>query len=112
MPYGFTYMEKKKIKDHYGDEIIIAEINKKYNVMTFITTASEILYDFHQQPESNSSMQEKMRVIEAAAKLVNSDIKSIAQSKDTYPTPSAQMAMDFLPESLRTLLLVLKQVPA
>ena len=40
MPYGFTYM-KKKIKDHYGDDIIIAEINGKSNVVTFTTTASK-----------------------------------------------------------------------
>ena len=46
MPYGFTYM-KKRIKDHYGGNIIIAEINGKSNVVTFTTTASKILYDFH-----------------------------------------------------------------
>ena len=30
LPHGFKYM-KKMIKDHYGDEIIIAEINGKSN---------------------------------------------------------------------------------
>ena len=43
--------------------------------MTFITTAS------HQESENNNSMREKVRVIE------KSDIKSITQSKDNYPTP-------------------------
>lgn len=39
MPYGFTYM-KKRIKDHYGDDIIITEVNGKPNVVTFTATAS------------------------------------------------------------------------
>ena len=108
MPYGFTYM-KKKIKDHYGDDIIIAEINGKSNVVTFTTTASKILHDFHQQTEKDDSMKEK-RLINAAAKLIKSDIKSIVQSKHNYPTPeekTAEKAVEFLPESLRTLLQVL-----
>ena len=81
LPYGFTYM-KKKIKDHYGDDIIIAEINGKSNVVTFTTT-------------------------ETAAKLIKSDIKSINQSNDYYPTSeemSAEKAMDFVSESLCTFL--------
>ena len=106
LPYGFTHM-KKMIKDHYGDEIIIAEINGKSNVVTFTTTASKILHDFHQQSERDDSLREKMRIIETAAKLIKNDIKSVIQSTDYYPTSkemSAETAIDFLPESLRVLL--------
>ena len=105
MPYGFTYM-KKRIKDHYGDDIIIAEINGKSNVVTFTTTASKILHDFHRQSERNDSTREKMRVIKTAAKLIINDIKSIIQSKDYYPTSEemSEKAMEFIPESLCTLL--------
>ena len=52
-------------------------------------------------------MEEKMRLINAADKLIKSDIKSIVQSKHNYPTPeemTAEKAVEFLPESLRTLL--------
>ena len=106
MPYGFTYM-KKRIKDHYGDDIIIAEINGKSNMVTSTATASKILHDFHWQSERNDSTREKMRVIETAAKLIKNDIKSIIQSKDYYPMSeemSAEKAMEFIPESLCTLL--------
>ena len=99
MPYGFTYM-KKKIKDHYGNDIIIAEINGKSNVVTFTTTASKILHDFHRQTEKDDSIEEKMRLINAVAKLIKSDIKSIVQSKHNYPTPeemTAEKAVEFLP---------------
>ena len=106
LPYGFTHM-KKMIKNHYGDEIIIAEINGKSNVVTFTTTASKILHDFHQQSERDDSLREKMRIIETAAKLIKNDIKSVIQSTDYYPISketSAETAIDFLPESLRALL--------
>jgi hypothetical protein len=109
MPYGFTHM-KKKIKDHYDDNILITEINGKSNVVTFTTTASKILYDFHQKSDKNDSIGEKMRLIEAAANLIKADIKSIIQSKDNYPTPgemSADKAIDFVPDSLCSLLRVL-----
>ena len=109
MPFGFTYM-KKRIKDHYSDNITIAEINGKSNVVTFTTTASKILHDFHEQSEKNDSTREKMRVIETAAKLIKRDIKSISQCKEYYTTSeemSAEKAMAFLPESLCTLLQIL-----
>ena len=51
-------------------------------------------------------MEENMRLINATAKL-SSDIKSNVQSKHNYPTPeemTAEKAVEFLPESLRTLL--------
>ena len=105
LPYGFTQM-KKMINDHYGDEII-AENKGKSNVVTFTTTASKILHDFHQQSERDDRLREKMRIIETAAKLIKNDIKSVIQSTDYYPTSkdmSAETAIDFLPESLRTLL--------
>ena len=48
-----------------------------------------------------------MRIIETAAKLIKNDIKSVIQSADYYPTSaemSAENAIDFLLESLCTLL--------
>ena len=77
------------------------------SVVTFTTTASKILHDFHQQSERDDSLREKMRIIETAAKLIKNDIKSVIQSTDYYPTSkemSAETAIDFLPESLRALL--------
>jgi len=33
---------KRKIEEHYGENIIVAKINRKPNVVTFTTTASII----------------------------------------------------------------------
>ena len=107
-PYGFTHM-KKRIKDYYGDDIIITEINGKHNVVTFTTAASKILHEFHHTAGKNDTTREKIRVIETAAKLIKSDIQSITQCKDFYPTSddmSIQKAKAFIPESLATFLQV------
>jgi hypothetical protein len=54
---------------------------------------------------------EKVRMIRTAAKLIRSDIKSIVQDKTFYPSSldmsTAEVAMNFLPESLRILLEIL-----
>ena len=39
----WVYTHEKEDKDHYGDDIIIAEINGKSNVVTFTDTAFKIL---------------------------------------------------------------------
>ncbi len=61
MPYSFMYM-KQKIEDHYGDSIIIAEINGKSNVVTFTATASKILCDFHEQSKRDDSIRGKKKI--------------------------------------------------
>ena len=53
-PYGFTYM-KECIQKHFGQDIIIAEINGKENVVTFRHRASAIIHEFHQMPKETSS---------------------------------------------------------
>ena len=76
------------------------------NVVTFTTTASKILHDFHQQSVKDDSIKEKMRIIETAAKLIKNDIKSVIQSIDYYPSStemSAENAKDFLPVTSYTI---------
>ena len=106
-PYGFTHM-KEKLLDHFGDKIVVTEINGTQNVVTLRHTASAILRDFYQQPKDIDPETEKLRLIKAAANLVKSDIKSVIQPKDVYPTSLAMSAIpeatNFLPQSLRLLL--------
>lgn len=75
-PYGFTHM-KEKLLDHFGDRIIITEINGIQNIVTFRGTASVILNDFYQQPKDSDPEAEKLRLIETAANLIRSDVKSV-----------------------------------
>ena len=109
-PYSFPYM-KSKLKDHFGDNIMFAEINGKANVVTFCAKASSILYDFYQEQRQTDSESEMMRIVETAAKLIKTDIKSVVASCNTYPTTEQLSSIDenlsFLPDSLHRFLRVL-----
>jgi hypothetical protein len=109
-PYHFTYM-KDQLKKQFGDKIVIAEINGKSNVVTLRSTASTILHDFYHQPKQVSSTDDKLRIIETAAKLIKSDIQEVNQTNDSYASchelSSVEEAMSYLPESLKLLLTVL-----
>lgn len=105
--YGFSYM-KDQLLHHFGDKIIIAQINGKPNVVTFRGVASSILHDFYHQQKDMDPETEKLCLIKTAADLIRSDIKSVAQNKDIYPTSlemsTVHAATKFLPESLKLLL--------
>ena len=106
-PYGFTYM-KEQIKQQFGNRIVITEVNGKTNVVTFWSNAATILQDFHSHQKQESPEAEKIRIIQTAAKLIKSDIKSLAQEKNLYPKyeemASLENACSFLPESLHIFL--------
>lgn len=42
---------KKKLEDHFGNDLFIADINGKPNVATFRNKAVEILHEFYQSPK-------------------------------------------------------------
>ena len=46
-PYSFPHM-KSELTNYFKDRIIITEINGKQYVVTFQTTASKIINNFHQ----------------------------------------------------------------
>ena len=107
-PYSFPHM-KNELKRHFQDRIVISEIDGKQNIVTLKTTASKILYNFHQQTRQGEC-DEKKYIIEAAAKFIKQDIRDISQTKDTYPSVedlSTDTAMQFLPSSLLQLLNIL-----
>ena len=104
--YIVTYM-KKKLLDRYGDQIIVTEINGKSNVVTFRRTAASILHDFYDKQRMEHAESETMRIIDTAAKLIKSDIKSMVASYDSYLNKehlSSADVLQFLPESLHRLL--------
>jgi len=105
--YGFTHM-KSKLMEHFGDNIIITELNGKPNVVTFRRTAANILHDFYKEQKKEDPNIEKIRMINTVAKLIKSDIKAVDSSNDVYPTreqmSSTEAAVQFIPQSLLMLL--------
>uniref|UniRef100_UPI00358E9E7E uncharacterized protein n=1 Tax=Myxine glutinosa TaxID=7769 RepID=UPI00358E9E7E len=108
-PYCFTHM-KSKLLEHFGEKIIISELDGKPNV-AFRSTDDAILHEFYQEQRKDDSDTEIMRIIRTAAKLIKKDIRSVDTSRDTYPTgeemSSTEEAMKFIPQSLLAFLQVL-----
>ena len=105
--YSSVYM-KKKLLEHFGDSIMISEVNGKPNIVTFKSTAHGILHSFYHRNGNNDCESETKAIIETAAKLILNDIKSLEKSLEEYPTPSDIMCKDtnrqFVPNSLELFL--------
>ena len=68
-PYSAVYL-KKKLLEHYGDEIEITERLGEEDLYTFTNILWRIVQRFHSQQSSSDVEQEKIRIIETAAKLI------------------------------------------
>ena len=103
--YGRAHM-KARLQEHFGDQLIITEINGKAKVVTFRSTVANILHDFHAQPKNVDLETEKLNIIRTASRLIKSDIKLIKTSNDIYPLieTEAETNSNFLPQTLKLLL--------
>ena len=98
---------KSQLLEHFGDRIIIAEVNGKPNVVTFYSTASSILHDFHSQKHEDFE-QEKAHMIATAAQFIKNYIKALKHSMDLYPSKgemaSSTVSHEYIPDCLKSLL--------
>lgn len=105
--YCFTFM-KQKILEHFGTEVIIAEIDGKPNIVTVVNNASVILDKFYSSARNEDCEVEKFRIIKAAAELISSDVKLIESKSHSDYVPSdmesLEKQLDFLPTSLQRFL--------
>ena len=106
-PYTVRYMKDRVIKK-FGTDVIITDINGKADVVTFCLTAKSILHDFYKQQKKEDPEAEKAAIITAASRIIRSEIKAMAASKQAYPVPSDIESVEnnnsFVPLSLRALL--------
>ena len=104
--YGHTHM-KARLKEYFGDQIIITEINGKSNIVTLRSTAECVLQEFHDRQKDDPDM-EKIHLIKKAAKLIRNDIKSVGTSNEHYPPSyeieSQEKSYNFLPTSVNVFL--------
>ena len=54
--YGHTHM-KARLKEYFGDQIIITEINGKSNIVTLRSTAECVLQEFHDRQKDDPDME-------------------------------------------------------
>ena len=104
--YSGKYM-KSKLLQHFGERIIVTEINGRPNVVTFRTTVNNVIQDLHNQKQQDPQT-EKLNIIKAAAKLIREDIKAFQSNNDYYPSSddiaSIDKNVEYLPQSLKLLL--------
>ena len=107
--YSYTYM-KTRLQEHFGERIVQTEINGKPNIITFRTTATAVLQNYYskQQQEKENTTEEKIKLGQAAAKLIKEYIKAIGTSHEIYPLcddlKSEEAGIEYLPDTLRVLL--------
>ena len=101
--YGVQYT-KQKLQEYFGDSVIITEMNGKQNVVTLRKTAKSILHEFYFENKCKSSEEEKVKLLKAAAQIIQSEIKSVYSDKSVYPSPteisSIESNTQFIPGSL------------
>ncbi|CAC5381294.1 unnamed protein product [Mytilus coruscus] len=105
--YSSVYL-KRKLKNHFKDDILIRDISGKSSIVTLRDNATTILQNFYHRPKHQNSEDEKQAIILAAAKLIKSDIRSVETSKEYYPFPSDIASIDrnlqYVQDSLRLLM--------
>lgn len=105
--YSAVYF-KKKLHEHYGDEIEITERLGEEDLYSFTNILWRIVQRFHSQQSSSDIEQEKIRIITTAAKLIYNDIKKLKTNKLFYDIfsnlSSYEETLGFVPVSLQIFL--------
>ncbi|KAG7178151.1 hypothetical protein Hamer_G003931 [Homarus americanus] len=105
-PYGNQYL-KGHLKEQYRDNVHFAEGEGLYDIVSMREKTSQILrFYFNFQAKDEES--QKQAIIETAARLIKSDIKSNVPSlTDQYPSAKSlklDSALSFVPDTLQMLL--------
>jgi hypothetical protein len=108
MEISSNYYMKSTLITHYGDSILVSEGEGQCDIVTFREKTSKILQDYFKKSNSDDEEAEKKAIIEAAAKLIKSDIKYLTKTDmNKYPTASElslESTLQYLPKSLLYLL--------
>ena len=104
-----NYSLKKHLKKHFKDSIHFCEGEGLENIVTMREQTSEIMRSYYKQKcQEGDEESQKRAIIETAARIIRSDIKSqVSTMTNQYPS-SDDLKLDsspsFIPTSLRTAL--------
>ena len=81
---------KKKLLDHYGDDVIVIGEVGKSDIFTYRPQVSPILRQYYDKPKDVDIELQKIRLMEAAVSLIQSEIKEVVPSSQAnYPSPDS-----------------------
>lgn len=97
---------KSKLKETYGDKILISKVKSHKSVICFLDIGHKILNESWYTSKCDDENEERLRVIKAAAMIIKQDIQSRVYDTSHYP-PSGTFLNDaeqVIPESLKVFL--------
>ena len=77
----FDGLLKQKLMDHFSNEIFIAFLDVKVDIVTYKRNGSVILREFFERNDNRSEEQQKFEIVSTAAELIKSDIKQLLARK-------------------------------
>ena len=83
--YSETHL-KRKLEEQYGEHVFFAEISGHRNVICFREMASRIINDKWYTDRRNNFVDDSVRIVLAAAKLVKAQIREAVFNQDQYPS--------------------------
>lgn len=105
--YAAKYM-KLKLEEHFGKNIFISSSSKGPSIVTLRDAASNILKKFYKSSKLDNIEEEKLRLVQTAAELIRSEIKSMECIGDTFPSTddiaSQKKNSEFIPDTLHLFL--------
>ena len=91
---------KRKLIEHYGDEITFSSEDGKTTLLTLQRSIDGILRKFHNEPKGDIHSQKEL-LVKTAAQIIKADIKNISGNQEKiYPTLdkiNRDEALSFLP---------------
>ena len=79
-PYTIKWL-KSKLISHYGDSLVIANMDGLKDVLYLKESANKLLYQFYEEGRKTDIDDEKERIIKLAASLIKSDVADIVPTK-------------------------------
>jgi len=76
-----------KLKEHFGDSLVVTSFASKPNVLTFRTAFSAIVNKSWYDDRNPDPQSEKQRMARTVAEIVSADIRSMPCECDVYPSP-------------------------
>ena len=75
---------KAKLRDRYGDGLVITDLSGKPSVVCFLGTAKRVLTEMWYSERIKDPLAERQRIVETAAANIREDITSRAYNTETY----------------------------
>ena len=101
--YGIQYL-KTKLREHYGDDIVLTSIPGKSTIVSFHDLAHKILNQQWNDEKCVDKLEERDRILDMAASIIRNDIRMSVYNCELYNTMDSVNVEEFVPHTLNRFL--------